>query len=159
MSLGLHPDEIPLRPVSWVQQQAGVLAWLPGLDPVRFALVTSRRTGRWVFPKGGIDAGMTAHEAAAQEAYEEAGLIGTPLANPVGGFMIPKIRPPMIWTIEVTLYAMPVDDIHDVWLEAGQRLRRFVTIEEARALMTEPEMLDLAERFVARRLESAQAAG
>jgi len=135
--------------VPGIERQAGVLAWLPNVRPVRIALVTSRRTGRWVFPKGNIDAGMTGAEAAAQEALEEAGLVGTPEHEPFGSFRTIKLRPPQAWTIEVDLYPMRIDGICDTWDEAGFRSRRLVTLDEARKLLDQPEMIDLAERFVA----------
>jgi 8-oxo-dGTP pyrophosphatase MutT (NUDIX family) len=40
-------------------------------------LMTSRDTGRWIIPKGNIDAGATPAKAAEKEAYEEAGVKGT----------------------------------------------------------------------------------
>ena len=39
-------------------------------------LITSRDTGRWVIPKGWPIEGKMCHEAAAREAYEEAGVKG-----------------------------------------------------------------------------------
>ena len=149
--MAARPDDPSLlRYVAGTDNQAGVLAWLPGTDPVRFAVVTSRRTGRWVFPKGNIDPGMTAQDAAAQEALEEAGLVGTVDAEPIGQYRTPKIRPPLIWTIEVTLYPMRIDEVLDKWIEIKQRKRRFVTLDEARELLNDPDMLDLAGRFVDR---------
>lgn len=149
--MNVQDDVANLRYVSWIQKQAGVLAWLPDTDPVEFAIVTSRRTGRWVFPKGGIDEGMTPAEAAAQEAFEEAGLVGVVDDDPIGTYLIPKIRPPLIWAIEVQLYAMRVDEVQDTWLEIDQRVRRFVTLDEAVELLAEPEMVDMAKVFAASR--------
>ena len=37
-------------------------------------LITSRGRGKWIFPKGGLVEGMTPHDSAAHEAWEEAGL-------------------------------------------------------------------------------------
>ena len=69
-------DPSSLRYVAGVDQQAGVLAWMEHDSERKFWIVTSRRTRRWVLPKGGIDSGMEGHEAAAQEAFEEAGVTG-----------------------------------------------------------------------------------
>src|SRR4051794_28554857 len=44
-------------------------------EDVEFLLVRTR-SGRWTFPKGGVDADLTAADAAAREAYEEAGVFG-----------------------------------------------------------------------------------
>jgi len=40
-------------------------------------LLVRTRSGRWTFPKGGVDGDATNAEAAAREAYEEAGVKGT----------------------------------------------------------------------------------
>ena len=149
MTSGDDVDLSKLQHLPEIEQQAGVLAWLPDVEPVRFALVTSRRTGRWVFPKGAIDEGMSPPEAATQEALEEAGLVGVADPSPIGSFRTPKIRPPLTWTIEVEIYPMRIDEILDVWIEADVRSRRLVTIAEARKLLTDPAMLAIAERFVA----------
>ena len=44
-------------------------------DEVEFLLVRTAR-GRWTFPKGGVDGDPTGADAAAREAYEEAGVRG-----------------------------------------------------------------------------------
>ena len=141
-------DVSALRYVASSDQQAGVLAWLPGTDPVQFIIVTSRRTGRWVFPKGSIDKGMTPPEAAAQEALEEAGVVGTAKPDPIGSYAIAKIRPPLIWTVQVALYTMRIDEVLDDWQEINQRTRKFVTLAQAQELLAEPDMIALAEQFV-----------
>jgi len=45
-------------------------------DQLSLLLVTSRRKGCWVLPKGTVS-GMLPHASAAREAFEEAGVIGT----------------------------------------------------------------------------------
>lgn len=146
----LQDDPTSLRFVAGVDRQAGALAWMEHQSERKFWIVTSRRTRRWVLPKGGIDPGMTAHEAAAQEAYEEAGVIGDMSPVGVGSYRIPKIRPPLIWTVEVVLYPMRVDAVLDDWLESEQRDRRLVSVEEAAELILEPEIVALLRREVPR---------
>ena len=53
---------------------AAVCYRLKGDEP-EFLLVRTRG-GRWTFPKGGVDGDATYAEAAAREAYEEAGVEG-----------------------------------------------------------------------------------
>jgi 8-oxo-dGTP pyrophosphatase MutT (NUDIX family) len=132
-----------------LRRQVGAIAWLPEARPLRFALVTSRRTGRWVFPKGSLDAGLTPQAAAAREAMEEAGVIGRTEAAPVGSFRTLKVRAPFAWTVEVAIYPLRIDEVLEDWPEARQRDRRFVTLAEARRLLTDPAMLAVAERFAA----------
>ncbi|MGA9896496.1 MAG: NUDIX domain-containing protein [Terriglobales bacterium] len=45
----------------------------PGIE---FLLVRTRGSGRWTFPKGGAEPGLTHAQAAALEAFEEAGVHG-----------------------------------------------------------------------------------
>lgn len=146
----LQDDPSSLRFVAGVDRQAGVLAWMEHEADLKFWIVTSRRTQRWVLPKGGVDPGMTAHEAAAQEAFEEAGLIGDISSFDVGSYRIPKIRPPLIWTVEVVVYPMRVETVQDDWMESGQRNRKLVTVDEAAELIVEPEIVNLLRREVPR---------
>ena len=53
-------------------KQSGVI---PVLDN-RLVLITSRKSERWIIPKGYVEKGLSPSESAAKEAYEEAGLIG-----------------------------------------------------------------------------------
>ena len=140
-------DELAkLRYAAGVDHQAGALAWSVNEGIRRFWLVTSRRTGRWVLPKGSIDDGMTAPEAAAQEAFEEAGLICDVSPNAVGLYRIAKIRPPLIWSVEVSLFQMRVKEVLQEWQESKQRERRLVTIDEAAEMIEEREIIELLRR-------------
>lgn len=57
-----------------VGMQAGALVWRrAGKGKVEVLLITSRGTGRWVLPKGWLDGGENVAQAAAREAWEEAG--------------------------------------------------------------------------------------
>ncbi len=140
------PEDLTgLVPLTWIEQQAGAVPYRLGQDGVQVAIITSRRTGRWVFPKGGVDAGMTPQETATQEALEEAGLVGITSNTPLGSYQSLKVRPPAVWTIEVTLYPMRVEDVLDEWKEADQRTRRFVSLAEARELLADPAIADLSD--------------
>src|SRR5277367_6081586 len=59
---------------------AAVCYRLKGEEP-EFLLVRTR-SGRWTFPKGGVDGDATTAAAAAREAYEEAGVTGEIEAQP-----------------------------------------------------------------------------
>ncbi|MEL7471619.1 MAG: NUDIX domain-containing protein [Pseudomonadota bacterium] len=130
-----------LRYAAGIDRQVGALAWMPEDADLRFWIVTSRRTGRWVLPKGSVDPGMTPSEAAAQEAFEEVGLTGEIDHAPIGGYRIPKIRPPLIWTVDVEIYALRVTHVAETWLEQDERQRRLVTLTEAHQLIEDEEIL------------------
>lgn len=144
-------DELAgLKRLPELLKQSGALAWLPGPAPRQFMIVTSRRTGRWVLPKGNIDPGMTPPKAAQQEAFEEAGVIGHVAAEPLGTYRTRKIRPPHYWEVEVALYPLKIAEVLDVWIEAEQRERRFVTLSEASELLADTGIITLVEPFLAR---------
>jgi 8-oxo-dGTP pyrophosphatase MutT (NUDIX family) len=63
----------PLPP-SQLEQVAAVCYRVRGAS-VEFLLVRTRK-GRWTFPKGGVESGLTHSQAAAIEAFEEAGVHG-----------------------------------------------------------------------------------
>jgi 8-oxo-dGTP pyrophosphatase MutT (NUDIX family) len=140
-----EPEDLSgLIPLTMIQRQAGVIPYMATAEGLKLVVVTSRRTGRWVFPKGSIDDGMTPQEAAAQEAFEEAGLIGVAAPESLGSYQALKIRPPAVWTIEVDLYPMRIEEVLDLWIEADQRARKFVSPDEAAALLGDPVLSDLA---------------
>jgi 8-oxo-dGTP pyrophosphatase MutT (NUDIX family) len=47
-----------------------------GKSELEVMLVTSRGSRRWIIPKGWPKRGIPAHDTAAKEAFEEAGVIG-----------------------------------------------------------------------------------
>lgn len=139
----------PFRELAKVERQVAALAWLP--DPLRFMLVTSRRRRRWILPKGGIGKDLGAPASAAREAWEEAGVIGQAEAAPIGRYHSRKVRPPRSWQLEIDVYPLAVTEIRDDWPEAGERSRRLVTLDEAREMVRDAEMMLVLERFAARR--------
>ena len=56
--------------------QFAALPWRGTGDRREYLLVTSRRTGRWIFPKGSPLVGEAPAAAALREAAEEAGVDG-----------------------------------------------------------------------------------
>lgn len=115
--------------------QSGVL---PVLDD-SVVLITSRGKGRWTIPKGFIKKGMSAHESAANEALEEAGLIGEVGAHPLGTYQYEK----MGGLYRVRVYPMEVTESLDEWLESHQRQRIVVPAGEAADLIWHPTLRDM----------------
>jgi 8-oxo-dGTP pyrophosphatase MutT (NUDIX family) len=64
-----------LRRLRGGQQVAAVCYRVRSAD-IEFLLVQTRGSGRWTFPKGGAEPGLTHAQAAALEAFEEAGVHG-----------------------------------------------------------------------------------
>lgn len=118
----------------WVRQAAAV----PVRDE-RVCLVTSSSGRRWVIPKGQIDPGHTAGEAALVEAWEEAGLVGVLDADPLGTYAYEK----MGRELHVLVYRMVVTDVREQWPEKGLRVREWFTLDDALDRIDEPGLREL----------------
>ncbi|MCU0702814.1 MAG: NUDIX domain-containing protein [Fimbriiglobus sp.] len=99
-------------------------------------MVTSRSRRRWVLPKGRIEVKQSPAEAAAAEAWEEAGLIGRLSDQPVGSYEYEKYRQ----VHRVQVFVLQVDSERSQWPEWKERTREWVTPEEAIARIEEPEL-------------------
>ena len=115
------------------QVQSGALPYAVVDNRVVFLLVTSRRTGRWIFPKGSISAGMTAWDSAAKEAMEEAGVIGQIGTEPLGSYL----NNDQGALVQVDLYPLRVDAQMEHWDEMEQRLRHWALLTETRRLLAD----------------------
>lgn len=115
---------------------------------IEVLLITSRDTGRWVVPRGNPIAGKSPAESAAQEAYEEAGIIGPVGTAPIGSYTYEKRRRlrsavPAV----VHLFRMDVAEERDDWPEKGQRERRWFQAEEAASAVQEADLAALIRRM------------
>lgn len=126
--------------------QAGVIPYVVEDGVPVFLLITSRRTGRWIFPKGACGGSERPEECARREAWEEAGVDGEITGPPIGVYRDMKVRPRGCGVIEVELYPMQVSRQDESWPEKGDRTRHWATLEEAKRLITTPGLLELAEQ-------------
>jgi 8-oxo-dGTP pyrophosphatase MutT (NUDIX family) len=111
----------------------------------RVCLVTSSSGKRWVVPKGQIDDGFTAGEAALLEAWEEAGLLGVLTPEPVGTYHYEKDGRPIL----VTVFVLSVSDAKDVWPERFLRRREWVDPEVAMDRIEEDGLRAIVRRHFA----------
>lgn len=118
----------------WVRQAAAI----PIKDD-RVCLVSSSGGRRWVVPKGQIDPGHTAGEAALVEAWEEAGLVGALDVEPLGSYAYEK----MGRELHVLVFRMFVTEAREEWPEKNLRSRVWVTLDEALERIEEPGLRDL----------------
>lgn len=96
-------------------------------------LITTRTTGRWIFPKGTPEPDLGDRDLAAKECVEEAGVRGRLAVKPVQvyywkGFSLTRID----------YYPMLVDTLSTNWAESGERKRKVCTPEEAEKLLADP---------------------
>lgn len=131
----------PLVPPGIRGRQSGALPYSVVDGRLLILLVTSRRTGRWIFPKGSISSGMTAWDSAAKEALEEAGVEGQVSPEPIGSYQISDKG----ILVDVAIYPLRVEMQHDDWDERHQRLRHWVLLPEARRLLADRALVRIAE--------------
>lgn len=115
---------------------------------VRIMLITSRETRRWVVPRGNPIAGLNGAQAAAQEAWEEAGIRGGVASVPLGTYSYNKrLKDGSARPMQVELYRMLVTEEAAAWPEKDQRERRWFDIEAAALAVDEPELKQLLRTF------------
>jgi len=115
---------------------------------VRVMLITSRETQRWVIPKGNPIKGLRAHEAAAQEAYEEAGAEGIACPTHIGSYSYAKRRKTgLVKTIAVDVFPFAVTGQAAEWPEQDERTTAWFTLPNAAAAVDELELKTIIARF------------
>lgn len=116
-------DPVP----EYFYRQSGVIPYRIRNGELQVLLITSRKSGKWIIPKGVVEPYMTPQESAAQEAYEEAGIFGRVADNPMGNYQMKK------WNgvCTVMVYPMLVLKEYDDWMEKGLRKRKWMSAEQA----------------------------
>ena len=109
-------------------------------------LVTSS-AGRWIIPKGDIDEGVPAHQAAEQEAFEEGGVRGRIGGRPIGTFQTCKQQEGAAILADVDVFPLEVVEELEQWPEMGLRQRRWLPIKEAAEAVREPDLAIIIRGF------------
>ena len=111
-------------------------------------LITSRRTRRWIVPKGWPIEGLRPHDCAGVEALEEAGACGEVGEPCIGSYRYVKhSKRGFSVPCSVEVYALRVTQLRRIWTEKHERDRRWHSIEEAAAAVEEPMLRLLILRF------------
>jgi 8-oxo-dGTP pyrophosphatase MutT (NUDIX family) len=144
-------DKISARAAaaSEARMQYGALCWRLGEDGIDILLITSRDTGRWIIPKGWPMPGLAPEAAAAQEAWEEAGVEG--VMNPVclGRYGYQKLLSVTAQVpCAVAVYGLRVVSLADKFPEVKERTRQWFRQEIAATMVNEPDLASLIAGFV-----------
>lgn len=129
------------------EAQVGVIPYARVDEQITYLLITSRGTGKWIFPKGTLLPGTDPRQMAACEAREEAGVAGSMAHEPIGTYRDWKRRDGGKIAIEVALFPMLVEKQFNDWEEAKQRHRHWVTFPELRSLLKSHAVVDLVARL------------
>lgn len=130
------------RPPHFYRQSA-VVPFRRKPGGVEVLLITTRRSGRWIVPKGIVEPDLSAADSAAVEAYEEAGVRGSVSGGPLGTYAYRK------WggTCTVEVFALEVGEECADWPERSQRSRRWAPLADAAEATDEPALGDLIRRL------------
>jgi 8-oxo-dGTP pyrophosphatase MutT (NUDIX family) len=125
-------------------ESARQIAALPvrrGTDgAVEVLLITSRGKRRWVIPKGWPWPDRAEPDSAAGEAWEEAGITGTPGKVAIGSYSYCKHGIRKRLEIRVHVFLLNVLQEHDEWPERQERTRAWFPQTEAARAVEEPEL-------------------
>ncbi|WP_337417155.1 NUDIX domain-containing protein [Sinorhizobium fredii] len=84
-------------------------------------MITSRDSGRFIISKGWRKKGQKQSDAAAREAFEEAGVVGKVASKPVGSYTYWKRGNGEIERLQVLVYPLEVKKHRTSWPEKGKR--------------------------------------
>ena len=129
------------------QHQIGALPFfVNSAGGVDVCLVTSRGGGRWIIPKGNPIAGLAPHEVAAQEALEEAGLVGQAEKHCLGTFEFSRTRHGGEGLCSVDVYAFKVERQLAAWDEMHERSVLRCDVKTALTLVNIPNLAGMILR-------------
>ncbi|HSM95612.1 MAG TPA: NUDIX hydrolase [Rhizomicrobium sp.] len=132
--------------------QYAALPYRETVNGLEFLLITTRRTRRWIVPKGWPMDGHAPHAAAAREALEEAGVSGEVSEKPIGSYRYFKERKSgETVPCKVEVFALRVKQQRKSWMEKDLRELRWCSLNEALACVGEPGLRQLISRFAAAR--------
>lgn len=124
--------------------QSAALCTRKGKKGIEVLLVTSLTTKRWIVPKGWPMEGRSLAQAAAQEAWEEAGVRGTLDENPIGSFGYRKVvKGGIPVTCRCSVYRIEVDALAETFPEKGRRVLAWMPAAEAAKAVEERELKDI----------------
>jgi 8-oxo-dGTP pyrophosphatase MutT (NUDIX family) len=113
------------------REQAGVIPFRRKKAALEVCLIRKKGRKKWKIPKGFVDPGETMQQSALKEAWEEAGLRGRLIGEPIGSYEYEKCG----YDLTVSVFLMEVSDQEDEWEESRFRERCWLTVETAFAML------------------------
>jgi 8-oxo-dGTP pyrophosphatase MutT (NUDIX family) len=128
--------------------QAAALCLRDSPNGPEVLLVQTLRREHWITPKGWPMRNKALNQAAAIEAWEEAGVKGTISAVPIGAFTYTKIKKSGLPVqCRPLIYRLDVSELCDTYPEAKKRTRKWFSLSEAAEVVKPPELKALLQRL------------
>lgn len=142
----------PRKTISTTRVQYAALPYrINGRKRPEVMLVTSRRSRRWIIPKGWPHKGQTPYRSAAREAFEEAGVIGAIRRRPVGSFSYEKrLKKGRAIECVVRVFALEVRRQNPEWPEKAERRIKWLSLRAAADAVAEPMLRSIILRLARR---------
>jgi len=138
-----------------VRTQFGALCFRMVRGKPEVLLVTSRRTKRWIVPKGWPMDGKTPSESAEIEAWEEAGVRGKVYDRCLGVYSYRKsMEDDEDLSCVTMIYAMKVREFAANYPEVEERKRKWLRPKKAAALVDEPDLAHMIRNFDPQQVKS-----
>lgn len=142
------PIKLPKAKKRDLRTQFAALVYRIKDGDMQILLITSRGTGRWIIPKGWPMLGMRPAQAAAQEAWEEAGVKGNVTDQCIGLYSYYKTGTKRgTLPCLVNVYPVHARRLKKKYPEAGERRRKWFSPKKAAKLVKEPELSKLIKSF------------
>ena len=130
------------------RKEIGVIPYFERNNTYRFVIVTARKhPKKWIFPKGQPEADKDDRSVAVNEAFEEAGIIGT-----IQGKSIKVSYSAGGDVVTCKLYPFKISKICRDWPERGVRKRKFVKLEKTADKLQSIPYSEALDRFIKKRL-------
>lgn len=146
------PKQLPIS-ISQSQKretrsQFGALCYRTKAGKLQFLLITSRRTKRWIIPKGWPENAMTPADVAAVEAYEEAGVKGKTHNQCLGVYSHEKyVSANVSYPVITMVYPLKVTKKLNKYPERADRRRKWFSAKKAAKRVCEPELAKIIKSF------------
>lgn len=131
------------KPGSYYEQSA-VIPFREQDGQREILMITSRKGKHWIVPKGIVEPGMSAQQSAAQEAWEEAGVLGQVQSACLGEYRYQK------WggMCRVVVFPMEVFSLEARWPE-DFRSRQWFSPPQAVLQAAHPDLAAIIRDFCA----------
>lgn len=131
-----------------VLRQSSALCFRIKRGRPKVLLVTTRKSRRWIVPKGWLISGLSPQETALQEAWEEAGVSGQCNGTRLGQFLHLKHhsnRSPTLCLVDV--FSVRVRVLSPDYPEKSERKRKWFSPKKAAQKVDSRELAELLRDF------------